>query len=81
MKDLRAFPTVIAMYGDKLEKSDKVSDVFFWYLIAMGTGVGCCQMSEAINITIFCLYEILEKHRFNVVLLLNSVVSSLYILN
>lgn len=81
MKDLTAFPKVVEMYGDKFEESDKGSEVFSWYLIAAEIGVGCCQMSGAMNIAIFYLYEIFGKHKFHMVLLLNSVAASLSILN
>lgn len=81
MKDLRAFPKVVEMFGDKSEESDKGSEVFSWYLIAMGIGLSCCQMSEAMNTIIFYLYKILGKHKFHMVLLLKSVAASLSILN
>lgn len=80
MKDLRPFPKVAEMYGDKSEESDKGSEVFSCYLIAAEIGVGCCQMSEAMNITIFYLYEIIGKNKFHMVLLHNSVAAALSVL-
>jgi len=47
MKDLRAFPKAVEMYGDKSEESDKGFEVFSRCPIAMEIQVGCYHMSEA----------------------------------